>query len=112
VKIRVIRGNRGSGFLRPIRAIRGNRTFFNSWQTGSWIFLRKIRAKRFVAKNSGGEMTDNWPDREEFWRIKRVMVTGGNGFLGKPVLSLAEGYVVRKLILRLHSGRAARTCSL
>ncbi len=33
--------------------------------------------------------TANWPDSVEFWREKRVMVTGGNGFLGK--------YIVRKL---------------
>jgi nucleoside-diphosphate-sugar epimerase len=33
----------------------------------------------------------------EFWHNKRVLVTGGNGFLGKHVLSGVEGNIVRKL---------------
>jgi GDP-L-fucose synthase len=28
----------------------------------------------------------NWPDRREFWRGERVLVTGGGGFLGKYVV--------------------------
>ena len=31
-------------------------------------------------------MADNWPDSQEFWHNKRVMVTGGNGFLGKNIV--------------------------
>ena len=27
-------------------------------------------------------MSGQWPDSEKFWRGKRVMVTGGAGFLG------------------------------
>jgi GDP-L-fucose synthase len=29
---------------------------------------------------------ESWPDSRDFWRGKRVMVTGGNGFLGKCVV--------------------------
>jgi len=36
--------------------------------------------------------TGNWPDSVGFWRDKRVMVTGGKGFLGKNI--------VRKLLDR------------
>ena len=32
-------------------------------------------------------MASNWPDSQEFWRGKHVMVTGGNGFLGKHVVN-------------------------
>ena len=58
-------------------------------------------------------MMNNGPDSQEFWNHKRVMVTGGNGFLGKHVLSPSaestlskgeglrvtsvEGNIVRKL---------------
>jgi GDP-L-fucose synthase len=31
-------------------------------------------------------MNGNWPDSKQFWRDRRVMVTGGNGFLGKNVV--------------------------
>jgi len=31
-------------------------------------------------------MTNDWPDRREFWRDKRVVVTGGAGFLGSFVV--------------------------
>jgi GDP-L-fucose synthase len=31
-------------------------------------------------------MTEDWPDSHEFWRDKRVAVTGGAGFLGSFVV--------------------------
>lgn len=31
-------------------------------------------------------MTDDWPDSREFWKDKRVVVTGGAGFLGSFVV--------------------------
>jgi len=31
-------------------------------------------------------MVSNWLDNKEFWDHKRVMVTGGNGFLGKNIV--------------------------
>ena len=37
-------------------------------------------------------MTSPWPDSTTFWRDKRVIVTGGSGFLGT--------YIVEKLQAR------------
>jgi GDP-L-fucose synthase len=31
-------------------------------------------------------MAEDWPDSHEFWRDKRVAVTGGAGFLGSFVV--------------------------
>lgn len=31
-------------------------------------------------------MTTDWPDSNTFWRDKRVIVTGGTGFLGSFVV--------------------------
>lgn len=31
-------------------------------------------------------MSRNWPDTHQYWRNRRVAVTGGNGFLGKNVV--------------------------
>jgi len=55
-------------------------------------------------------MSNDWPDSKEFWRDKRVTVTGGAGFLGSFVVdklrergaaditfaSLSTGFVPRK----------------
>jgi GDP-L-fucose synthase len=35
-------------------------------------------------------MSDKWPNSKEFWPGKRVMVTGGRGFLGKNVVGKLE----------------------
>jgi nucleoside-diphosphate-sugar epimerase len=31
-------------------------------------------------------VTDDWLDSKSFWHNRRVMVTGGNGFLGKNIV--------------------------
>ena len=31
-------------------------------------------------------MTEDWPDSCEFWRERRVVVTGGTGFLGSFIV--------------------------
>lgn len=44
--------------------------------------------------NSGTQLLDvkgdrtisDWPDSKQFWHKRRVMVTGGNGFLGKNIV--------------------------
>jgi len=48
----------------------------NSWH--SW----PEREKRRMGKT----MTTNWPDSNTFWYDKRVIVTGGAGFLGSFVV--------------------------
>jgi nucleoside-diphosphate-sugar epimerase len=35
-------------------------------------------------------MSRQWPDRHQFWRNRRVAVTGGNGLLGKNVVCKLE----------------------
>ncbi len=36
-------------------------------------------------------MTQNWPDSQTFWQDKRVIVTGGAGFLGSFVVDKLQG---------------------
>ena len=36
-------------------------------------------------------MNHNWPDGRPFWSGRRVMVTGGNGFLGKFMVGKLQG---------------------
>jgi hypothetical protein len=65
--------------LRQIRAIRGKKVL-------GFFFVE------FVAKE---KMTN------EFWHARRVMVTGGNGFLGNPSTALRT----RPQIARARRGR-------
>jgi GDP-L-fucose synthase len=37
-------------------------------------------------------MSQDWPDGREFWRSKRVIVTGGLGFLGKQVITALRAH--------------------
>ncbi len=37
-------------------------------------------------------MADKWPDSAAFWAARRVMVTGGSGFLGKNLLHELRAY--------------------
>jgi GDP-L-fucose synthase len=59
-------------------------------------------------------MTDNWPDSREFWRDKRVVITGGAGFLGSFLVEeleargTAEIFVPRSKVYDLRSRGAVR----
>ncbi|MCZ7667670.1 MAG: hypothetical protein M5U34_10850 [Chloroflexi bacterium] len=45
-------------------------------------------------------MTQNWPDSQTFWQDKRVIVTGGAGFLGSFVVDKLQGRGRRRLCRR------------
>lgn len=44
-------------------------------------------------------MVDKWPEREHFWRGKRVVVTGGAGFLGSYVSAKLRGFPIADLVI-------------
>ena len=44
-------------------------------------------------------MSGQWPDSEKFWRGKRVMVTGGAGFLGSAVVKRLQALGVAETIV-------------
>jgi GDP-L-fucose synthase len=44
-------------------------------------------------------MADDWPERQEFWRGKRVVVTGGCGFLGSYVNEKLRKFPLEELVL-------------
>ncbi len=50
--------------------------------------------KALSVSNDPGHLGD-WPDNE-YWHNRRVMVTGGNGFLGNPSTALRSTSVVHR----------------
>jgi len=60
-------------------------------------------------------MTTDWPDSNTFWRDKRVIVTGGAGFLGSFVVEKLRERGAAEIIVprsRVREGEVFKTLTI
>ncbi len=50
-------------------------------------------------RNSKMELSEGWPDSGTFWRDRRVLVTGGGGFLGSYVVEKLQARDAKEIIV-------------
>jgi len=72
------------------------------------LVCRRILAERFngwhrwdaqVIRMEQTQMSNSWPERATFWHDKRVIVTGGSGFLGSFVVDKLRTYGAEEVIV-------------